>query len=116
MAKITKIRRAPITVQLDAPMEGEHLLKFTMESFAEMEAKYGSVQAAVDETKTGKIEPVAFMLWAGLIYPYDSPDELSVRKVMKSIDIKDLQYYVDKLSEAMTADLPEEAEGASNPN
>lgn len=116
MAKVTKIKREPIMVELDAPMEGEHLLKFTMESFAEMEAKYGSVKEAVEETKTGKIEPVAFMLWAGLIYPYDDPSELSLRKVMKSIDIKDMQYYVDKLSEAMQADLPEEAQDAANPN
>ena len=58
MAKVTKIKREPIMVELDAPMEGEHLLKFTMESFAEMEAKYGSVKEAVEETKTGKIEHV----------------------------------------------------------
>lgn len=111
-----KKKRENVIVELDEPLAGEHELRYTLEAFGEMEEEYGTVKDAIEQTKTGKMKPVTFMLWAGLLYNYEDPKELPLRNVAKSVRIADLNYYIGKITEALAMDLPEDAVAETSPN
>lgn len=50
-------------------------VKFDLNSFAELEKKYGSVEAAMKELQTGNMKAVRTILWAGLIHEEAILDE-----------------------------------------
>lgn len=114
MSNVNKVKRAPVFIELDGKqME----LKFTLNSFAEMEDRYGTVDAALEQMQKGSIKSVRFMLWAGLIH---SDDSITEKYVGGLIELQDLQELSDKLNAVMTQDLPDDeqrkAEIVQNPN
>lgn len=103
---VDKVKREPVYVELDKKRE----LKFTLNSFAEMEDKFGSVDLALEKMEKGSIKAVRFMLWAGLIH---EDDELTEKQVGNMIELQDLQELSDKMNKVMTNDLPAEEQKKS---
>lgn len=99
MANLAKVHRAPIYVELDKPRE----MIYNLRAFARMEEKYGSIDAAMEAMESGSIVGISFMLWCGLITK--SP-ELTLEDVQDAIDIRDMEYISNVMSNAMQADMP----------
>ena len=109
MANIEKLRHPKITIVLDD--DKERVMKYTLNSFAEMEERYGSVDAAMEAMDGQSIKAVRFMLWAGLVH--EDP-ELTEQYVGANINILDLEAMAKIMTSTMTADLPAPEEKLPN--
>lgn len=111
MSNVQEIKRKPIMLHLDKDRE----LRYTLNSLAEMEEKYGSVDKALEAVSSESIKAIRFMIWVGQI---DNEDALTELQVGSYIDISSLGEISEALNKAMTADLPDNSkEGSSvNPN
>lgn len=99
MAKLKKIKRPPIAIELDK----ERHLKYTLYSFSLMEERYGDINVALEAMEKGSIKAIIFMLWIGLIH---EDKELTEQSVGEIIDITDMEDIAQKMSEAMGSDTP----------
>lgn len=114
MSKLQDVRKSKV-VKITLSDDKERELKYTLNSFAEMEDKYGSVDKAIEAMQNGSIKAVRFMIYAGLIDCGDIKDE---RHLGSLLNVQDIEALTEKMTEAMSADLPEEmiATGKENPN
>lgn len=111
MSDVKKIKRQPVYITLNGE---EKQLKYTLNSFAEMEDKYGNVDDALNAMEKGSIKAVRFMLWAGLIH---ADENLTEKEVGAMIELSDLQELSDKMNEVMAQDLPDKEENkVTSPN
>ena len=92
------------TITLNDGVERE--ICFTLNAMAELEERYGSVDAAFAALNTGSVKAVRCLLWAGMI---DTDENLTEQQVGKLIDIDCLNRIMDDLSAAMEEDMPIEA-------
>lgn len=92
----------------------ERTLKFDLNAMAELEDKYGSVDAAFEQLDKNSIKALRFILWAGLMH---EDENLTERKVGSLIDINYMQSLMGSLNKAFESDMPvESAQGDSHPN
>lgn len=71
--ELNTIRKVnPVTIELGGK---ERVLQFDMNAFAELETRYGSMDAAVKALSSGKVKDVRVSLWAGLIHEEAILDE-----------------------------------------
>ena len=92
------------TITLNDGVERE--IRFTLNAMAELEERYGSVDAAFAALNTGSVKAVRCLLWAGMI---DTDENLTEQQVGKLIDIDCLNRIMDDLNAAMEEDMPIEA-------
>lgn len=105
-----KDARAQIThITLSDGVERE--LKFTLNAMADMEDRYGSVEKAFEALEANSMKAARFVLWCGLNH-CDNP--LSEKQVGDLIDIRCMKEIVEKLGEAVAANMPEEDEALPN--
>ena len=109
MADIVKVRKAPVFVDIGDGVERK--LRYTLNSFALIEEKYGTIDKAMEILKSGSIAAVRFALWAGLIH---EDENLSEHYVGNQIDLSDLEDLAEKMNKAMMGDLPQDE--VVNPN
>lgn len=95
----------------------ERTLKFTLNAMAELEDKYGSVQAAFDKLqKENSLKALRSVLWAGLLH--EDPT-ITEQQVGDLIDLASMQSMVTTLGDAMDAAFPDEevvAAASADPN
>lgn len=95
----------------------ERTLKFDLNAMAELEDKYGSVDAAFEKLDQNSIKAVRFILWAGLIH---EDETLTEKQVGSLIDMQYLQNLMGTLGEAFKSDMPVEDDApemiGENPN
>jgi hypothetical protein len=91
------------TITLNDGVERE--LRFTLNAMAEMEDKYGSVDAAFKKLDEGSIKAARFIMWAGLLH-YEDPS-LTEQPVGNLIDLQSMQQIMQSMSEAMSEDMPQ---------
>ena len=86
-------------------MDGkERHLRFTLNALAELEDKYGSVEAAFNKVEQeNSVAALRFVLWAGLSW---EDDELTERTVGDLIDLNYMQEMIEKLGNALDGDMP----------
>ena len=116
MANVKDVKSKAVKITVTDGVERS--LKFTLNAMAELEDKYGSVEAAFEELDKGSIKAVRFILWAGLIHEDES---LSEKTVGNLIDIQLMQDLMGSVGEALGNDMPEQensanTEGAPDPN
>lgn len=99
MSNVATVRNKGVSVDLDKP----RVLKFDLNSFAELEERYGSVDKAMEVLQSGTIKGIRTLLWCGLIH---EDEKLTERQVGGMIGIGDLAELSEKLTEAMTGALP----------
>jgi len=109
MANIEKVRKAPVVVDIGDGVERK--LRYTLNSFALIEEKYGTIDKAMEILKSGSIAAIRFVLWAGLIH---EDENLSEHYVGSQIDLSDLEDIAEKMNKAMMGDLPQDE--LVNPN
>lgn len=86
-------------------------IRFTLNAMAEIEEKYGSVDAGFKKLDEGSIKATRFILWAGLLH---TEEELTEQQVGNLIDMEILGDIMKQLGEGLTEDMPvEEADGAN---
>lgn len=114
MANVKDVKSKDIKITL---MDGvERTIKFDLNAMAELEDKYGSVDAAFEMLDKNSIKALRFILWAGLVHEDES---LTEQKVGSLIDMRWMQEIMGTLSEAFESDMPTEQqaiEGTENPN
>lgn len=99
MSDIAAVRNKGVAVELDKP----RILKFDLNSFAELEERYGSVEDAMLVLQSGTIKGIRTLLWCGLIH---DDEQLTERQVGAMIGIGDLAELSEKLTDAMSTALP----------
>lgn len=109
MADIIKVRKAPVVVDIGDGVERK--LRYTLNSFALIEEKYGTIDKAMEIMEAGSIAAVRFALWAGLVH---EDENLSEHYVGNQIDLSDLEALAEKMNKAMMGDLPQDK--VANPN
>jgi hypothetical protein len=109
MADIVKVRKAPVKVDIGDGQERH--LRYTLNAFALIEEKYGTIDKAMEILKSGSIAAVRFALWAGLVH---EDENLSEHYVGSQIDLSDLEGLAEKMNKAMMGDLPQDE--VVNPN
>ena len=97
------------TITLNDGVERE--IRFTLNAMAELEDRYGSVDAAFKALDAGSIKAVRCVLWAGMI---DTDESLTEQQVGKLIDIECMNRIMEDLASAMQEDMP--VEPAKGPN
>jgi chromosome condensin MukBEF ATPase and DNA-binding subunit MukB len=61
--------------------------------------------------ESGKIKPIIFMLWAGLIH---EDENLTEKQVARAVDVRDLKSLADRMNQVMGSDLPVKNEESPN--
>jgi len=108
MANIGKVRKAPVVVDIGDGVERK--LRYTLNSFALIEEKYGTMDKAMEALESGSIIAIRYILWAGLIH---EDENLSEHYVGSQIDLSDLEDLAEKMNKAMMGDLPQDDEVVS---
>ncbi len=109
MANIKKLKREPIVIDIGDGVE--RTLRYTLNSFALIEEKYGTIDKAMEVLNSGSIAAIRFVLWAGLVH---EDENLSEHYVGNQIDLSDLEDLAEKMNKAMMGDLPQDE--VVNPN
>ena len=109
MAKISKLRNTPVKIDIGDGVD--RTLRYTLNAFALMEEKYGSIDKAMEVMEAGSIAAVRFALWAGLVH---EDENLTEHYVGSQIDLADLENLAEKMNKAMMGDLPQDK--VVNPN
>lgn len=103
MSNLREVKPRVKTITLNDGVERE--LRFTLNAMAEMEDKYGSVDAAFKKLDEGSIKAARFILWAGLLHLGD--ESLTEKRVGDLIDLQSMQDIMKSMSEAMSEDMPQ---------
>ncbi|MMZ45708.1 hypothetical protein D3C75_232970 [compost metagenome] len=115
MSKLDKVRNVnPVTIELDGKVR---TLKYDLNAFAELENRYGSVEAAFAKLNTGGIGAIRTILWAGLIHEEVVLDEITGEPIKFNItpyqvggwiDPKSIEQVSILLNRAIEGSVPEE--------
>jgi len=109
MANIKKLRREPVVIDIGDGIERE--LRYTLNSFALIEEKYGTIDKAMEIMESGSVAAIRFALWAGLVH---EDENLTEHYVGNQIELSDLEALAEKMNKAMMGDLPQDE--VVNPN
>lgn len=103
MANLREVKPRVKTITLNDGVERE--IKFTLNAMAELEDKYGSVDAAFKKLDEGSIKAARFIMWAGFLHLED--ESLTEKRVGNLIDLDCLQDIMASMSAALGEDLPQ---------
>lgn len=92
------------TITLNDGIERE--VKFTLNAMAELEDKFGSVDAAFKKLDEGSIKAARFILWAGFLHLEE--EGLTEQRVGNLIDIGSLQAIMEGVTSAVVEDMPDQ--------
>ena len=108
------IREVSVTVQLDRPRE----IRYDLNAFAELEDRFGSMEAAFAAMRTGSMRAARTLLGAGLIHADESLTEREVGRLVTLTNIHEVMSRITSaLAEAVpdADDSPADAEDAADP-
>ena len=91
------------TITLNDGVERE--IRFTLNAMAEMEDKFGSVEAAFKKLDEGSIKAARFILWAALLH--NEGESLTEQQVGNLIDLSSLKTIMTSMTQAVEEDMPE---------
>lgn len=101
MSNLYDVKPKAKTITLNDGVERE--VRFTLNAMAELEDRYGSVNAAFEALEQNSVKAARFILWAGLMH---SDENLTEKQVGDLIDINYLQNIMDTMSDALGEDSP----------
>lgn len=114
MSNVQSIRQNAAPVKLD--LGGKiRTIVYDLNAFAELEVRYGSVDAAMEQLNEGKVSTVRIILWAGLIHEEAVIDEstgepikynITPYQVGSWITMDRLGTIMDAINRAVTGSLP----------
>ena len=118
MSNVSEVKGKTVKITLNDGVE--RTIKFTLNALAELEDKFGSVQAAFDKLeKENSMKALRTILWAGFLH---EDATLTEQQVGNLIDLAYMQELVSSLNTAFENDMSqgevsaEPASGTSVPN
>ncbi len=113
MAYVADVKNRVVKITLNDGKE--RTIRFTLNALAELEDKFGSVQAAFDKLEKEKsMKALRTILWAGLLH--ENPD-ITEQEVGNLIDLGYMAQLMESIGTALDNDLPKEpVVGAAVPN
>lgn len=109
MANVNDVKSKDIKITLKDGVE--RTIVFDLNAMAELEDKYGSVDAAFEMLENNSIKALRFILWAGLIH---EDENLTERQVGSLIDMQYIQDIMGTLGQAFEADMPDASDEAGS--
>ena len=100
------IREITVPIELDRPRG----LKFDLNAFAELEDKFGSMDAAFQAMQKGSLKAARTLLWAGLLH---EDETLTERKIGGMVTLANMSGIMESITSALTAAMPESGEAAN---
>lgn len=101
MANLKDIKSKNVKITL---LDGvERTIRYDLNAMAELEDKYGSVDAAFETLNTNSVKALRYILWVGLMH---EDENLTEQKVGSLIDITSMAAIMSTLGEAFDADMP----------
>lgn len=110
MSNLRDVKPKTKTITLSDGIERE--IRFTLNAMAELEDRYGSVQAAFEALDNNSIKAARCVLWAGLLH---SDEGLTEQQVGNLIDINCLNSLMETMAQAISEDNPSN-DAQSDPN
>ena len=101
MANLNDVKAKPIKITLLDGVEREMI--FTLNAMAELEDRYGSVDAAFEALEKNSMKAIRCVLWAGLLH---SDESLTEQQVGNLIDMREVNKIVASMSEAFDTSMP----------
>ncbi len=115
MSNLADVKSKTVKITLNDGVE--RTIKFTLNALAELEDKFGSVQAAFDKLeKENSMKALRAILWAGFLH--ESPN-LTEREVGNLIDIAYMAELAESIGIAFEGDMVQDqtsVEGPQVPN
>lgn len=111
MANVSDVKPKKRSVDLGDGVERE--VVFSLNAMAELEDKYGSIDAAFNKVKSGSIAAVRFLLWTIM---HDADESLTERQVGSMIRLDNISEIMGTLMEALESQMPEEVSIEDDPN
>lgn len=109
MSNVQHVKIRPIPIVLDKP----RTIVFDLNSFAELEEKYGDIQEVMDNMASGSIKALRLLLWAGLIHEQET---LTPKDVGRLITFGDVPALTEMIEMALASSRPDkEEEGNLSP-
>lgn len=102
MSNIKDVKPRVKTITLNDGVERE--VRFTLNAMAELEERYGSVDAAFKALDEGSVKAARCVLWAGLI---EANPDLTEQQVGSLIDMQLMQDIMENISGALVDDMPD---------
>jgi hypothetical protein len=102
MANVNDVKTRVKTITLNDGVERE--IKFTLNAMAEIEDKYGSVDAGFAKLDEGSIKAARFIMWAGLLH---NEENLTEQQVGNLIDMDCLNEIFEQMNGALKEDMPQ---------
>ena len=109
MSNVREIKTRVKSITLNDGVERQ--IKFDLNAMAELEDKYGSVEAAFNALEKNSIKAIRSVLWAGLLH---SDPTLTEQQVGSLIDLDSMGDIMEQLGESLTDSMP--VDGGSSPN
>jgi hypothetical protein len=103
MSNLADVKNKTVKITLNDGVERE--IKFTLNALAELEDKFGSVQAAFDKLeKQNSMKALRTILWAGFLH---KEPNITEQQVGNLIDLAYMQDLTASLNKAFEQDLVE---------
>ena len=109
MSNVSAVKNTKRTVDLGDGVEREVIL--SLNAMADLEEKYGSIEAAVAKVQEGSVAAIRYLLWCILVP--DGDEDLTEKEVGKLIRIDNLPEIMGSLMDVLEEQMPE---GATGPN
>ena len=103
MSNLKDVSSKAVKITLSDGVERE--LRYTLNAMAEMEDRYGSVDATFEALNKNSMKAVRFVLWVGLM---DSDPGLTEQQVGSLIDTRVLPDIMRTVEHAFDNDMPED--------
>lgn len=100
MSNLVDIRNNGIEVILGGT---KHVIKFDLNSFAELEERFGSVDDAMKTLQNGSIKGIRTLVWCGLLH---ENEKLTEREAGAMVGVNDLENLTEALSNSLQTTLP----------
>lgn len=116
MAKVKNVQKKKQIVKVTLADGKERVLHFDLNAFAELETRFGSIQAAMKALTSGMMKNIKVILWAGLIHEevseYDEDGEpmgynITAYQVGKMVTPDLMEVVSQKVMEAMGFAMPD---------
>ena len=109
MANLNEARAKVTHIKLTDGVERE--IRYTLNAMAEMEDRYGSVEAAFKALEANSMKAVRFFLWVGLMH---NEEGLTEQQVGALIDIQCMEEISAAMESAFNNDMPKQGENLPN--
>jgi len=118
-SNLDQIRTAPGSYHIGNFGGKERYIRFDLNAFAEMETKFGNMEAAQERLKGGSMKDIRTVLWLGLIWDEVVLDEVTGEPIRYTISeyqvgswltTLNLEDVMAKLQAAISGSLPDNPE------